>query len=137
MRGERDEARVQAAEAIARAGEIEERADREKRELREQLASATGGQQAVSTRMQSIARQADALAKAPIEYGPSENEIHLLVALVEDFARIAPPNDPLARRLLDAWRDSDEGHSHSEWLSALQMLRARAISIGTEEALGQ
>jgi hypothetical protein len=139
MQGERDEARTQAAQAIARASEIEERADREKRELREQLASATGGQQAVSTRMQSIARQADALASTPtgIHGGPAPHQVELLVALIEDFERLAPADDPVANRLLAAWRDSSTGHTDAAWASALQMLKARAVSIGAEEALGQ
>jgi hypothetical protein len=138
MRGERDEARMQAAQAITRASEIEERADKEKRELREQLASATGGQQAVSTRMQSIARQAEALAGAPVGAGgPNENQVSVLVALLEDFQQKVGDNDPVLTRLLGSWRDSRYGHSADAWHSALEVLKARAVGIGVEEALGQ
>jgi membrane protein implicated in regulation of membrane protease activity len=138
MKGARDESRHHAAEAIRRANEIEERSETAQRELRDQLAAATGGQQAVSTRMQSIARQVDALAAVPTgNYGPTENQVELLVALLEDLSRMTSDDDPVVTRLLAAWRDSNQGHSHSAWDSALGVLKARAVSIGTEEALGQ
>lgn len=139
MQGERDEARRQAAADRTRAVEIQNQTDVEKRELREQLAAATGGQQAVSTRMQSIARQAEALAATPTAetYGPSSNQVDLFVALVEDFTRLVSDDDPVATRLLAAWRDSSSGHTDGAWTSALEMLKARAISLGVEESLGQ
>jgi hypothetical protein len=88
--------------------------------------------------MQSIARQADALASTPVsDFGPTDTQEDLLVALVEEFERIAPEGDPFAMKLLAAWRDSGQGHMNTEWDSALGMLKARAISLGAEEALGQ
>ncbi len=138
MRGALDEARRHESEATRRAVEIEEKAEAEKRELREQLAAVSGGQQAVSTRMQSIARQAEALSSTSIgDYGPTDTQADLLVALVEDLERIAPGGDPVVTRLLAAWRNSSQSHSTAEWNSALGLLKARAISIGAEEALGQ
>jgi hypothetical protein len=99
--GERDEAQRQAEADRRRALEIENQADVEKRELREQLAAVTGGQQAVSTRMQSIARQVDALDSVGTAYsdGPDNGQIGLLVALLEDFDR-KHPNDPVVQGLL-------------------------------------
>jgi hypothetical protein len=139
MQGERDEARAQAAHAIARATEIEERANVDKRELREQLAAATGGQQPVSTRMQSIARQVDALASTETgyAYGPDPSQVALLVGLLEDFERLVPEGDPLVSQLLETWKMPLTEHGDAAWNSALQVLKARAISIGSEEALGQ
>jgi hypothetical protein len=139
MRGERNEARTQAAQAVVRANEIEERADREKRELREQLAAATGGQQVVSTRMQSIARQADALASTDTgyAYGPDPSQVALLVGLLEEFKRLVPANDPVLTQLIETWTTPFREHRDAAWNSALQVLKARALSIGAEEALGQ
>ena len=44
--------------------------------------------------------------------------------------------DPVVKRLLAVWRDANRGHSVVAWESALQVLKARAISLGAEEALG-
>lgn len=139
LRGARDEARQQAADAVARAIEIEERSEAEKRELREQLAAVGDGKQAVSTKMQSIVRQVEALASTPTGYadGPNESQVELFSGLIEDFARIAPDQDPLVQKLIDAWKEPLREHNDADWQSALQVLKARAISLGAEEALGQ
>ena len=139
MRGARDEARKHESDALRQAEEIAEKSEAEVRELREQLVAAAGGQQAVSTRMQSIARQVDALMSTSTGelYGPSRNQVGLLVSLLKDFEAIAPDGDPVAAQLLALWRDSRTGHDDSSWDSSLQMLKARALSIGAEEALGQ
>jgi hypothetical protein len=139
MRGARDEARQQAADAVQRAIEIEEQADAEKRELREQLAAASGGQQVVSTRMQSIARQADALASTETgyAYGPDPSQVALLLGLLEEFQGLAPNDDPVLAQLLATWREPLSEHGDAAWSSALQVLKARALSLGAEEALGQ
>lgn len=139
IRGERNEARAQAAQATARASEVEERADKERRELREQLAAATGGQQVVSTRMQSIARQADALGSTETgyAYGPDPSQVALLVGLLEEFKKLTPADDPVLAQLLETWSTPLAEHGDAAWRSALQVLKARALSIGAEEALGQ
>ena len=137
VEGERDEARLHEARSSERLARIEEAAERDKRELREQLAQATRGQAVVSTRMQSLARQIVALSETPVGYSnaPSENQIEILVALLEDF-RAMTGGDPLVDRLLGTWRDQTLGRSDSAWFSALKVLEARALSKGTEEALG-
>lgn len=137
--GERDAALHQAAAERKRAQDGEDKAEVEKRELRQQLAAATEGKQAISTRMQSIVRQVEALESAPTGYadGPNEGQVDLLVGLIEEFARIAPEGDPLARKLMEAWDGSLRDHGDAEWHSALGVLKARAISLGAEEALGQ
>jgi hypothetical protein len=137
-RGERDEARRQATKDRERVIEIESKADLEKRELREQLAAVSGGQQAVSTRMQSIARQVDALASVPPgrQFGPDPGQIRLLTSLLEDFDQ-KHPDDPVIRGLLTEWHDAKAGEKEASWNSALKVLKARAVSIGAEESLGQ
>lgn len=136
---ERDGAVRQAAAERKRAQESEEKAGVEKRELREQLATATEGKQAISTRMQSVVRQVEALASTATGYagGPNESQVDLFVGLIEDFARIAPENDPLARKLMEVWKEPLQDHGDADWYSALHVLKARAISLGAEEALGQ
>jgi len=137
LQGERDEARLHEARASERLAQVENAADREKRELREQLANATRGQAVVSTRMQSLARQVMALRETPTSgYGPGDNQVEILVALLEDFQSMTG-GDALADRLLAKWRDQTAGHTDDAWLSALKVLEARAVSKGTEEALGQ
>jgi low affinity Fe/Cu permease len=123
MEGARNEARRHSEDANRRAIEVEEHAEAEKRELREQLAAATGGQQAVSTRMQSIARQVDALASSETgyAYGPDESQVALLVGLLEDLSQQAREGDPIVTRLLDTWKGSFEEHSDASWQSALQV----------------
>jgi hypothetical protein len=139
LRGARDEARQQANDANQRALQLEEQADAEKRELREQLAAASGGQQVVSTRMQSIARQADALASTETgyAYGPDPSQVALLLGLLEGFQGLAPNDDPVLAKLLATWREPLSEHGNAAWNSALQVLKARALSLGAEEALGQ
>lgn len=136
---ERDAAVRQAADERRRAQDGEDKAEAEKRELRQQLAAATKGKQAISTRMQSIVRQVEALASAPTGYsnGPNESQVDLFVGLIEDFTRIAPENDALARKLMAAWKEPLQEHVDADWYSALHVLKARAISLGAEEALGQ
>jgi hypothetical protein len=138
MRGASDEARQQAADAVQRAIEIEEQAGAEKRELREQLAAASGGQEAVSTRMQSVARQVDALAAIPTgrPYGPDKGQIRLLISLLEDFDQ-KHPNDPVVLGLLGEWSDAEPNTGEASWQAALHVLKARALSLGAEEALGR
>jgi hypothetical protein len=135
MRGSREEARRQAADAVQR----EEKADTEKRELREQLAAATGGEQAISTRMQSIARQVDALASTGTAWanGPDSSQVALLVGLLEEFRGLLREDDPIVDRLLSTWGSPFAKHNDGAWNTALQVLKARALSIGAEEALGQ
>lgn len=136
--GERDEAQRQAAADRRRALEIENQADVEKRELREQLAAATGGQQAVSTRMQSLARQVDALASVEpaLAYGPDSGQIGLLVTLLEDFDH-KHPDDPVVQGLLKEWVRAEPNRKAGAWQSGLTVLKARALSLGAEESLGQ
>jgi hypothetical protein len=138
VEGERDEAQRQAAADRTRALEIENQADIEKRELREQLAAATGGQQVVSTRMQSIARQVEALDSVGPAYsnGPDSGQIGLLVALLEDFDQ-KHPNDPVVQGLLKEWTGASPATQAGAWQSALKVLKARAVSLGAEESLGQ
>lgn len=138
MRGARDEARRHESEAMERASEAAEKLGAENRELREQLVAASGGQQAVSTRMQSIARQVEALASGPTggPYGPSDGQVKLLIALLEDLEQKFPDNDPVVAGLLVSWRDSDDDQGDADWVSTLHVLKARAVSLGAEEALG-
>lgn len=139
MQGERDEARRQARDANQRAVQIEEASEAERRELREQVAAATGGERAVSTRMQSVARQVDALASTPVgyAYGPEPSQVDLFVSLIQDMKRLAPAEDPIITQLLQTWDLPLREHNTASWESALQVLKARALSLGAEEALGQ
>lgn len=139
MRGSRDEARTQAADAIQRLVEVEEKGEAEQRELREQLAAASRGEQAVSTRMQSIARQVDALASSETAWatGPDSSQVALLVGLLNEFRGLLPNGDPILDQLLSTWDEPFREHNEAAWKSALNVLKARAVSLGAEEALGQ
>lgn len=146
LEAERDEARKRVEEstvelqrqhkdAADRLTQVRTNSEQAIRELREQVATATGGQSAISIRWQGIIRQLGALAQsgggnAP----PSDDQRALLVALADDFNEEAGGNDALAARIAIRW--SEDG-TESDFLAALNVLQARAVSLGTQEALMQ
>lgn len=123
---------AEAADRLSRArGESEQTI----RALREQVASATGGQAPISMRWQSLIRQLaalrDGLGSSDV---PGQEQRNLLVAVADDFNRQAGGDDAVAAGVATRWREGGE-LSRSAFLASAQVLQARAEGIGTQEAL--